>query len=116
MNKQKKEIIIAVAAFLLGLGAMYVYSRSEIATNKTFTRRILDNSINSLKANDKIITACGSAYREVASCFSNLSACNLEESKKRLESFNIQKEEGEKEIQNAIKNMDQIVIDVKESH
>lgn len=110
---KKKEIIIVVAAFLLGLGGMYLYSRSEIATNKTFTRRIIDNTISALRANDKISHAYESAYSEVILCFSNLNVCNLEESKKKLDTFNNQKEQGEKEIQNTTKDMDQIISDIK---
>lgn len=106
---RKKETIIAAIAFLLGLGVMYLYSRNELAVNKTFTRRIIDNCITSLEASNILVNTCSSAYKEFGTCVLDLQSCNLEDSKKKLQTWNKQKEQAEEQIRNATKDMESII-------
>lgn len=106
---RKKEILIAITAFLLGVGIMYVYSRNELDTNKTFTRRIIDNSINSIEASNVLVNTCSNAYKEFGTCVLDLKSCNLEESKKKLQILNKQKEQAEEQIRSVTKDMDSLI-------
>lgn len=106
---KKKEIVIAVIFFLLGLGLMYASNRSELALKKEITRKIIDNCIQSLTASNSLINSCSDAYKEASACITKGNDCNMTESAKKLDAFNEQRQLAEEQIRNATKDMDSII-------
>ncbi len=111
--RNKREIIIALIFFILGLGAMYVYSansyKDKLAANKQITLEIIDNSIAALEASDALVNNSSNAYTEVAICFSNYRSCDLNKSQAKLDKLNAEKEKIQTRLKNLTEDMDVII-------
>lgn len=111
--RNKREIIIAVAFFSLGLVTMYFYSSSsyktKLAANKQITLEIIDNCTSSLQANDDLVNNCSDAYSEVATCFSNYKSCDLNKSQARLDQLNNEKKIIQGKLNRLTEEMDLII-------
>src|SRR5438270_1807115 len=107
-----KYVVLVIVPFLLGVGATYFYMTSLLEKNKTITRRIIDNCATSMSASQTLINSCSAAYDEVSSCVLNLNTCNMENSKKKLQKLNEQKNDTASKLENATKDLTNIVHDV----
>lgn len=117
--RNRREIIIAVAFFVLGLVAMYSYStnsyKAKLAANKQITLDIIDNCTSSLQANNALVNNCSDAYAEVATCFSNYKSCDLNKSQVRLDQLNNEKKQIQARLRSLTEEMDSIIAK-KRSH
>lgn len=111
--QNKREIIVAVVFFILGLVVMYFYSansyKDKIAANKQITLDIIDNSIASLEASDALVNNSSNAYTEVATCFSDYKSCDLNKSQARLDQLDEEKKRIQAKLRDLTEEMDSII-------
>lgn len=111
--QNKREIIVAVAFFVLGLVVMYFYSansyKDKLAANKQITLDIIDNSTASLEASDALVNNSSNAYTEVATCFSDYKSCDLYKSQARLDQLNSEKRIIQAKLKSLTEEMDSII-------
>lgn len=110
-----KKFLLPVLCFLLGLMLMYFYSRTELTSNKRITAKILNNCIDSFQASNTLINSCSEAYKTFGSCILDLENCNMQESARKLEVLNKQREQAEVQIGNTTREMGEIVNEVKKT-
>lgn len=111
----RREFLIILIAFSLGVTIMYFYNQSQVVANKAITIRVIDNCIQGLTISQKLISSCSDAYAEATTCMANLSICNIEESTKKLQVLNKEKEKADGELKEINLDMQTIIDDVLKS-
>lgn len=111
--RNKREMIIAVAFFALGLVVMYFYAtnsyKDKLTANKQITLDIIDNCTSSLQTSDALVNNCSDAYSEVATCFSNYKSCDLNKSQVKLDQLNEEKKKIQARLRGLTEEMDYII-------
>lgn len=109
---KKNNFIVALVCFIAGGIIVFAFTRVEINTNKELTKRILNNSIQSLTASKEIADTCAEAYNTATACVANLSTCNIEEESKKLDEFNYRRGQAEVIIDFVGEDMQKVIQDV----
>lgn len=89
MNKKlkthKKDCLIAVIFFILGLSTIYLLRVVPVENKNNFNSQMIKYCISSLEIANNINNNCSSAYKELGTCFANIDTCDIDKSEKRLQ-------------------------------
>lgn len=110
----KKEIAILILGILLGATLVFIVTQKTKEDNRKLTIRILENSIAGLHASQNLASSCSKAYLTASACVSNLSSCDIVQESKKLEKYNLEKEEANLKIQKSNKELELIIQEIKE--
>ena len=106
-----KPIIIAIVAFLLGVGLMYAYTRIEVQKNKEIARQTIKASLEGMEALQAISYSCSDAYNTVTNCISNIKSCDVTAETEKLDAFEKEKEQGLEKVNSSNRKMRTIIED-----
>jgi predicted RND superfamily exporter protein len=115
LNIDKSTIILIVTGFIVGVIATFLFTRSQIQYQKNLTKRILNNSVQSMQATKQIADTCTQAYNTATACVSNLNTCDIEAEAKKLDQFNYKRGQAEEIIDWMGDDMEKIIEEVKAS-
>lgn len=115
MKIKKKEVYIGILGIIIGVLLTYLIMLQQVRYQKNLTKRILNNSIQSMQASKGIADTCTSAYNAATACVSNLRTCNIEAETKRLDEFNTRRQHAEQQIDWVGEEMKKIIEEVKAS-
>ncbi len=108
----KREIAIGIFCILVGMLITYLLIGNDVKSQKKLTSRILTNAVQSMEASQSLAESCSEAYNTATACVSNLSTCNTQEETKKLDAFNIKKEQADKKIKVANEELGSIIEEV----
>ncbi len=108
----KRELLIGLTCLSVGALGVFMYMNTELSSNKELTKRILSNAIGSMQASQNLAESCSEAYNTSSTCVANLSTCNLQEEAKKLDAFNLRRQQADEQINQMNKNMEQIIKNV----
>ena len=107
-----RELLIGIICLLFGALATFLYTQNDVQSNKKLVTRILKSSINSMEASQSLANSCSAAYSTATNCVTNLRTCNLQQEVKKLDTFNSQKKEADKQIELANIEIQKIIEEV----
>lgn len=83
----KKEIVIAVTFFVLGVILMYFYGQQRISENRNLTDRFMANCGAAMSSAHQLVQNCNRTTDEVVACFSD-PKCEVRELDQRIGTIN----------------------------
>lgn len=111
----KSTIILIASGFILGALVTFLFTNPQIQYQRDLTKRILNNSVQSMTASKEIADTCSEAYRTATSCVSNLETCDIEAEAKKLDEYNYKRGQAEEIIDWMSEDMKKIIDEVKSS-
>lgn len=112
MKLNRRETFIFLAGLIIGSAIIFLITNHKIASQKSLTKRILNNSIQSMKASQDLASSCSEAYNTATACVSNLHSCNIKEETKKLDEYNTRRKHADTIIDWANQDMKQIIEEV----
>lgn len=109
----KEEIAIALVGIIVGTIFGYLFTLQKINYQKDLTKRILNNSIQSMAASKQIADTCSEAYTTATECVSNLNTCDIESEAKKLDDYNYKRGQAEEIIDWMSEDMKKIINETK---
>ncbi len=113
MKIRKKELVIGVCGVVFGIVVGYFFMLQKVNHQKDITKRILNNSVQSMTASKQIADTCTQAYNSATTCVSNLNTCDIEAEAKKLDEFNYKRGQAEEIIDWMGDDMKNIIEEVK---
>lgn len=113
MKLNKREVSFFLIGLIIGSIVIFLITNQKINNQKSLTKRILNNSLQSMEASKQIADSCAQAYNTATACVSNLNTCNVEEEAKKLDEFNYKRGQAEEIIDWMGDDMEKIIKDVK---
>lgn len=115
MKIRRKEVVIGICGIASGLVIGYFLMLQKVNYQKDLTKRILNNSVQSMTASKQIADTCTQAYNTATACVSNLNTCDIEAEAKKLDQFNYKRGQAEEIIDWMGDDMKKIIEEVKAS-
>ena len=110
---KRREIVIGILCFALGIVVMFFASREQVQYQKKITVKILKNSVGSMEAFQELSNSCRDAYKTVTTCISDVKSCNFETETKKLDEYNKRRQHADTQIDWMNKDMEEIIKQVK---
>ena len=111
----KKSLVIGFACIIIGFLVSYFLMLQKVNHQKDLTKRILNNSVQSMTASKEIADTCTHAYNTATACVGNISTCNIEEEAKKLDELNYKRGQAEEIIDWMSDDMKKIIEEIKSS-
>ncbi|HVZ67046.1 MAG TPA: hypothetical protein VG917_02185 [Patescibacteria group bacterium] len=112
MKLNRRETYIFLAGLIIGSVIIFLITSHKIASQKSLTKRILNNSIQSMEASNELANSCADAYKTATTCVSNLQSCNIAEESKKLDEYDTRRKHADIIIDWANRDMEQIIKEV----
>lgn len=112
MKLDKRESSFLLIGVIIGSIAIYLVMNQKLNSQRSITKRILNNSIQGMKASQELASSCSEAYNTATSCVANLKTCNLDEQIKKLDEFNTRKKHADQQIDLMNEDMKKIIEEV----
>ena len=112
MKLNKRVSSFFLIGILIGSIATYLIFNQKLNSQKVLTKRILNNSIQSMKASQELANSCSDAYKTATACVSNLKTCNVKEQAKKLDEFNARRKRADPQIDWMNQDMIKIIEEV----
>lgn len=109
----KKNFIIGLIFLIAGFFLAYFMMLQKVNYQKDLTKKILNNSLQSMTSSKEIADTCSEAYQTATSCVSNLDRCDIEAEAKKLDEFNYKRGQAEEIIDWMNEDMKKIIQEVK---